>query len=265
MPQGASEVAREAYLRLFLMGAPKVGKTRTVVCTSEPGVLLINCDDRGAIRPAVEHWTRKDGSLGATVGDEFDVELVHNLLDMERAIGTAKAGVKAGKYRTIVIDPITTYAGNIEQELADWSNTGKGPDGRRFWPEYAKRLQNTVSRLFRLKAHVIVTAHYLETGGEVIEGQAAKVGPGIAPLLGGKARSIIPAMFQDVVFMEKNGPKRVFTTSIEGVWGPGCRSMGDDVKQVPANVLILMKQMGIKRIGGGVAKKTAPKLETTEP
>ena len=247
MPQGASEIAGELYLRLLVMGPPKAGKTQTCVTTCEGPVLLINCDPAGAVAPAVRNWKRRDGSIGAVAGDEFDIERVEDLMGMEKALSVARKGVKAGKYNTIILDPITTYAGNIEQQLADSTDDGKGPDGRRYWPEYTKRLKNTVSRLFRLEAHIIVTAHFLHVGGETIEGQTPKTGPGIAPELAGKARLQIPAMFQDVVFFEKRNGKRVFVTSIDGVWGPGCRSLGVEV--VPGNIRILMKKMGIRKIG----------------
>jgi hypothetical protein len=101
-----------------------------------------------------------------------------------------------------------------------------------------------VSRLFRLKAHIIVTSHYLDVGGEVMDGQQAKTGIGIVPLLGGKARGTIPAMFQDVVFFEKKGADRFFITGIDGVWGPGCRSLPGNMA-VPADVKALMRAMGI--------------------
>jgi AAA domain len=248
MPQGASEIAGELFLRLLVMGPPKAGKTQTCVTTCEGPVLLINCDDKGAIRPAARNWKRKDGGLGAIAGDEFDIEHVEDLMGMERAITVARKGVKRRRYNTVIVDPITTYAGNIEVQLADSTNeSGKGPDGRRYWPEYTKRLKNTIARLFRLEAHVIVTAHYLDVGGETIEGQAPKIGAGIVPMLSGKARSVIPAMFQDVVFFEKRGNKRVFVTGIDGVWGPGCRNVG--AKEVPGSIKTLMKEMGIAKIG----------------
>jgi hypothetical protein len=254
---GASEVAMDLYLRLFLLGPPKIGKTRAAVTTCEPGVLLINCDEKGAIRPAVLAWKRKDGQLGAIAGDEFDVELVEELNDMERALAVARKGVKAGLYHTIVVDPLSSFASNIEVQLADATNeSGKGPDGRRYWPEYTKRLQNVCARLFRMKAHVIVTSHYMDVGGEIIEGQTAKSGHGIVPLLGGKARTVIPAMFQDVVFMDMRNGQRVFVTSGEGVWGPGCRSLpsGAQTVPIPANIRMLMKAMGIRKIGNRVKK-----------
>jgi hypothetical protein len=263
---GASEVASEMYLRLFVMGAPKVGKTRTCVTTCERGVLLINCDDKGAIRPAAQNWKRRDGELGVVAGDEFDVEHVYDLNDMERAISVARKGVKQGRYRTVVVDPITTYADNIQVQLADATTKDpeKGPDGRRFWPEYTKRLQNTCARLFRLEAHVIVTAHYLDVGTETIEGQAPKSGPGIAPLLQGKARALIPAMFQDVVFFEKKGKDRVFVTGIDGVWGPGCRSISGN-RVLPGDIKGLMKEFGIRRIGKRAAPAPAEEEPTARP
>jgi AAA domain len=245
MPQGASEVADENYLRVLVMGPAKAGKTTCCITTAPRGVFVINCDDKSSIKPAVRAWKRLDGEFGAIPGDEFQVSLVHDIAAMEEAVEDAREGVKAGLYATIVWDTISGYAGFLEQQCMDATNNAKGePDGRRAWPEYEKRLRNVLYRLFKLKAHVIVTAHFLDVGGEVNENQVSKTGPGIVPLLGGKARMTVPAMFQDVVFFEKVGDQRYFVTGIDGVWGPGCRNLSGNVK-VKADVGALMKAMGI--------------------
>ncbi len=96
-------------------------------------------------------------------------------------------------------------------------------DGRRWSPEFKQRLLNVVRRLFDIKAHGVVASHYTEQTGE-IEGQKAKSGRGILPMIYGSAREELPALFQDVLFMEKEGDRRVFQVNPEGVWGPGCRS-----------------------------------------
>ena len=244
MPIGASEVADDPYLRLLALGAAKVGKTTCCVTTSPRGVYVINCDDPAAIRPAARAWKREDGGLCAVKGDEFAVDHETSIAEMETAIETAREGTKIGKYRTIIWDTLSGFAGNLELEVMQQTDSGKGPDGRRAWPEYEKRLRNIINRLFRLKAHVIVTSHYLDVGGEVTENQMAKTGPGLVPLLGGKSRGTIPALFQDVVFFEKIGDERVFVTGIEGVWGPGCRNATGN-RKIPANVRTLMKEFGI--------------------
>jgi hypothetical protein len=99
-----------------------------------------------------------------------------------------------------------------------------------------------IDRLFLLDAHVIVLAHHIDVKGALIEGQLEREGEGICPLLGGKARATIPAMFQDVVFMEMRQGRRTFTTSSAGVFGPGCRNL-EGVHQTEANIRSLWDLM----------------------
>ncbi len=232
MPLKAEDVVKSPYLRLLIMGAPKVGKTTTTLMTCEHPAYVINCDDESSLVPAARKT--KEFSYDNVIGGDA-------LQRLEGAIAEARKGVKEGRYKTIVWDTISSFAMRIEQILADATDTGKGPDGRRFWPEYEKRLRNAVDRLFTLKAHVIVLSHYIDVGGEVNENQLAKTGPGIVPLLGGKARGTIPSLFQDVLFLEKKKEGRVFITSISGVWGPGCRSL-PDVTVVPADIMGFWKR-----------------------
>lgn len=229
MPLSPQDADTGAFLRLLVLGAPKSGKTHSCLATCEKPAYVINCDDAGALRPA------------ARVTSDFKWDLCTStkapaiFQELENAIGEARRGVKEGEYKTIIWDTMTSYAQRLEEALAAATDTGKGPDGRRFWPEYEKRLRSIIGRLFALKAHVIVLAHYIEVGGGEIDGQMAKSGQGIVPLLGGKARGTVPALFQDVVFLEKKKGGRVFTTALEGVFGPGCRSL-DGVSEMPASV-----------------------------
>jgi hypothetical protein len=235
MPFSASEVESSSYLRLLVLGGPKVGKTRTVIQSAPGPSYVINCDDQFSLKPAAV--VRSDFVWDLVTGEDATI-----FQKMENAIGEARRGVKEGKYKTVVWDTLTYYAQRIELVLAGATDTGKGPDGRRYWPEYEKRLRNVVDRLFSLKAHIIVTAHYIDVKGAAIDNQLEKSGEGIVPLLGGKARATLPAMFQDVVFLEKKGGRRVFTCSSDGIWGPGCRNL-EGVSQVDADIGVLWKAM----------------------
>lgn len=237
MPFSASEVESSAFLRLLVMGGPKVGKTRTVIQSCEGPVYVINCDDQFSLKPAA---AQRDFTWDPVYAGDATI-----FQQMENAIGEARKGVKEGRYKTIVWDTLTYYAQRIEIICLDSTDAGKGPDGRRAYPEYEKRLRNVLDRLFALKAHVIVNAHYIDVKGATIDNQLEKSGDGIVPLLAGKARATIPAMFQDVVFMEKKGGKRVFTTSSEGIWGPGCRNL-DGVSTVDADIGLLWAAMTAK-------------------
>lgn len=227
-PINAEEVTKAPYLRMLILGAPKIGKTTTTLMTCEKPAYVINCDDESALLPAARKT--KEFVYDNVVSGDI-------LQKLESAIGEARKGVKEGRYKTIVLDTITVLSRRMVDQLAAATDTGKGPDGRRYWPEHEKRLVGAVERLFLLKAHVIVLAHYIDVGGEAIEGQMAKIGPGIAPLIGGKAKATIPALFGDVVFFELSRDKgRVFLCSIKGCWGPGTRSL-DGVTQIPADVM----------------------------
>lgn len=246
MPLNANDIEENDYLRLLVMGAPKSGKSVSVLRTCEKPAYVINCDDKLALKGALQFT------------DEFDYDLVTDLgsgiLDqMESAIAYARKHTKAlgkdgkpnpdRKYKTIIWDTMSFYARHIEQVFLDSTDSGKGPDGRRAWPQYKKNLINVVERLFMCEAHVIVLSHYLEAGGASVDGQVDKEGPGIIPMLGGQARREVPGLFQDVVFLEKQKDgERVFTTNIDGVWGPGCRSL-KGYNSVPADVMGLWEKM----------------------
>lgn len=205
------------------MGDPKVGKTHCVLGTCEKPAYVINCDDASALRPALK--VTSDFTWDLVSGSDASI-----FQKMQNALHEASKGVKEGRYKTIVLDTLSSYAQRIEPILADASNQ----DGRRYWPEYEKRIRSVIDRLFMLPAHIIVLTHYLDIGGNIGDNQLSKTGPGLVPLLGGKARATVPALFQDVVFLEKRKGKQVFVTSLDGVFGPGCRSV--DVSELPADV-----------------------------
>lgn len=252
MPHAASELdVKKRWLRLLLMAYPKVGKSCSVILTAPRPVYVINCDQPNSLDPVIERAT----ALGLSPNDVFVWDYVKDAKDMEVAIKSAHDLVKKGAVKTIVVDTISKYAQRLLLQMERMTDEGKGPDGRRAYPETDKRLQNMLDRLFRLKAHVVYTSHFQEQGQE-ISGQLAKQGTGIAPLLPGKSRQSIPAEFQDVIFMEKvrgarnkdtgkrEGERRVFVTSIEGVWGPGCRSLARNdpsMRVLPANITGLIK------------------------
>lgn len=193
---------------------------------------VINCDDKYSLRPATRVTTNFEWDL--VTGKDAGL-----LAKMEQAIGAARKGVKEGKYKWILWDTMTYYARRMEEVMAEATANAKGePDGRRYWPRYHKELQGIVDRLFDLEAHVIVNAHHIDVKGALIDNQLEKEGQGICPMLGGRSRAEIPAMFQDVVCMEMRGGKRVFTTAAEGVFGPGCRNL-EGVSQVEADIGVL--------------------------
>ena len=231
MPRAASEIAANTRLRLLVLGAPKIGKSCQVIGSCPKPAYVINCDQEDSLIPVARRTT------------DFDWDYVKDADAMEIALKEARKGVKEGRYKTVVLDTLSSYATRLEEQCLAASNTsGNGPDGRRAYPEYEKRLRNTIERLFALEAHVVCISHYLDVGGETAEGQLAKSGKGIVPLLAGKAKATIPMIFNDVVFLDMAKRERVFITGPDGVWGPGCRNL-EGTQVLPADIGILMNAM----------------------
>lgn len=239
-PMKSSDIESSSYLRLLVMGAPKCGKTRTVIATAPGGVYVINSDDKYSLKPAAN-----------VCSFEHNLALGNDAQKIEECLKEARLGVKEGRYKTIVWDTLTEYARRMEDVFADATRNGAGePDGRRYWLLHRKHIINIVDRLFELKAHVIANVHYMEMPGAIIEGQMKKSGEGIVPSLAGELRTKIPAMFQDVVFLEKRQGIRTFITSTGGVFGPGGRSL-PGVSSCDANITTLWELMN----SGGPTKK----------
>lgn len=249
----SSGPSRERFLNVLLLGGYKVGKTTCAVGTLPGPVYVINSDQPGSTQPVKEHHPNA----------KFAQNLVHSRAKMEDALVLARSLAKEGKIKSIVWDTLSGFAGHLEEECAAQTMNDKGePDGRRYWPVYTKYLINTVGRLSKIDAHLVVCSHWIDTGGsDEMAGGVAKTGPGIVPLLGRAARARIGGEFADVVFFDKvkNVPGvpdgRAFLTGIEGVWGPGCRSIAKDMI-MPADFREFMKAAGFKTssTNGGMRK-----------
>ena len=240
MPIAASSLERELFLRVLLMGAAKSGKTTSTITSLAPlglGYVFV-CGDKSGLEPAYRRTTK------------FEFDLIRSENDMETAIKEAKKGVKENKYKWICVDDFSLYASWLEGALRDASaaqNKSGEPDGRRYWPEYKTRLLNIVRRLIDAPCHVVFVTHYMEQSQE-IDGQRAKSGVGIVPMIGGSAREELPALFKDVIFLEKGKEKdsRIFKINPEGVWGPGCRSI-DGTRDIPADFGDFLQAMNPKK------------------
>jgi hypothetical protein len=164
---------------------------------------------------------------------KFVFDIVRDENDMEACLKEARRGVKEGSYKWLFVDDYSLYCSFLEGALRDASasmNKSGQPDGRRWSPEFKQRVLNIARRTFDLKAHVVFASHYIEQSGEIEDKetgnrQRAKSGRGILPMVYGSAREELPAIFQDVLFMEKEDDRRVFRVNPEGCWGPGCRNV----------------------------------------
>lgn len=239
MPQLATQLEKEGFHRILVLGRAKVGKTTTcinslVACYGLGYVIA--CGDKSSLEPAARR-TKK-----------FEFDIVRSDEDFEAVLKEAREGVKASKYAWLLVDDFTLYAGWLEGILRRQSVRGQldrnpgaqnvEPDGRRVYPEYRTRLGNTVGRLFDLKCHIVFTGHYIESG-QLLDGQRDKTGEGVMPLLTGAAREEIPARFKDVIFMVRNKKTgdREFLISPAGVfeYAYGARSADGENKTIPAD------------------------------
>jgi hypothetical protein len=253
MPIAASEIESFDWLRLLVIGPPKVGKTTACVGTAPRPVYVLLSDDKAALKPATQKHT------------EFTYDLVNAsdgaklVAQWEAAFREAKRGAEAGEYKTIVWDTITSFARLlIEAELLA-SNKGNGPNGREAYPAYGRRLRSMVGRLINIPAHVIVTAQDFPVSAEM-EGQVKKRGPGILPNVEGSVRGELGSFFQDVVYLERDVvggvESRSFVCSMAGVFGAGSRNL-PGVEKIPADVTAMWKMMGDAAKAPAAAPTTA--------
>jgi hypothetical protein len=239
MPQEAGALASESYMRVLLMGFAKIGKTTSTIMSLVMAFgqgYVVCCGDKHGMYQATQR-TKK-----------FTFDIIRDETDMEAALKEARAGVKEGRYKWIFVDDFSLYGTTLEGLLRDASasqNKSGQPDGRRWSPEFKQRILNTARRTFDLKAHVVFASHYIEQSGEIEDKetgtrQRAKCGIGILPMFYGSVREELPAIFQDVLFMEKDKERRVFQVNPAGVWGPGCRSV-DGTRTIDADFGVFWK------------------------
>jgi hypothetical protein len=235
----ASSVGANRFLRMLLLGSAGVGKTSTVLMTAPKPIYVINSDRKTSLNPGTELCLENKISLN------WSSSLVQSADAMEAAIKTARALVKEKGVKTVVWDTMSGYSKFLLDQCKKASLTSSGKeDGRKYWPEYAKRLEGVVDRLHLLEAHVIVCSHWEDSATYEDDGDEKKIpkfGEGIVPMLGGASRKRAGQWFEDVVFMQKmKGGERVFKTDIEGVWGPSTKSL-PGVQEVPADVAQFIK------------------------
>lgn len=261
MPKFAADAKAFDFLRLLVLGPAKVGKTQTIISTAPKPVYVILSDDEAALRPAARVVGPKDFAY-----DEVNAASGIRLLQQaEAAWKEASEGAKAGRYKTIVWDTLTSFATYlINAELLASTNEKGNEIPQTAYPNYSRRLLNYIGRLVSsaVPAHVVVLCHDMKESKE-LPGQMAKSGQGIVPGIEGSVRAQIARYFQDVVYLEKrksgaDAEARVFVCNIEGVYGVGCRNLpGYEV--IPADVTEFHRlAREIDRHGSG-GKKPAPK------
>lgn len=204
---------------MVILGAPRCGKTYTVLTTCPTPAYVIECDGAdSAVRQA------------AQAGAVFTYDMITTSAELDGALRHAKKEAAEGRVKTVVLDTLSNLASIIEaEELA------KTDTKRPFlaYPPYGRKLRALIRTLFALPCHAIVTSHFRDPGPG-IDGDA-RVGRGIFPLLAGDARESVAAICHDVVFLElmRDGTRRFLANPL-GVWGAGSKSiLGTDVSIEP--------------------------------
>jgi hypothetical protein len=193
-------------IRMWLMASPKAGKTTSVLTTCPGPTFVMNCDPLGSSALA---GARRYGA-------KFDWMPCLTASQFSKCMRV----IRDGDYATVVADSFNLLIKTIETEFLE---DCKG-DGRRAYPALQRECAWMIHQLFEIPGHLIVTTHWIENGTE---------GEGIAPMLPGKLKGELPADFSDVVFLKaekKNGVRRrILVCAPEGAWGPGTRSIDEEV------------------------------------
>jgi hypothetical protein len=232
MPQDSTSLDGALFLRSLFMGEPKAGKTVTLIKsaveTFGPGY-VIECSSREHMRTAQM----------LTEGKPWQFDVVKSQEEFDGAIKAARAGVKDGKYKWILVDDFNVFSDRMESAMQALYKAGYTA-----YQQLNMLLQNSVLRLFDIPdVHIMFTMHYTEVSEALIEGQIPKKGRGIVPCLVGKSRSVIPGHFNQVILFQKNrSGERVFGINPEGVWGIGIQGgKAKDTTEIPADLNKLME------------------------
>lgn len=227
MPQTLEALESASFLRALVYGVPFAGKTHTCVSTCESPAYVICPDGASNLIPAknagaVFEWDVVEGQDAGSV-----------MQSMQRCIASARSGVRDGKYKTIIVDTVSSYSERLEYYLGDKEDHGKS------WYKYKMEIANFTEQLKTIPAHLIVLSHYVKKEAPAKSGQEKSSGQGITPLLAGDARATYAKRFDAVVMLEKDASgKRVFTTGDAGAFGLGLRNIPGYVT-IDANIKLL--------------------------
>lgn len=221
MMRSAEDVQKLDFMRVLMQGPTKAGKTTVAATTCIGRPYIINSDDEGALSP-VERRT-----------DAFDWEYAPGTDNqrIEMCLMEASKNVKEGRTGTVIWDTITEYSRRSVDYFEENTKKSQGA----FWYDHRRHIQSIIDRLLRLKAHVIIIAHYREESE-----------PGATPKkkiqLPGQLAETVRTMIPNCIFLDKKAGKRIFVTSTDGVYGPGCRNL-EGVESCEADISKLWAMM----------------------
>lgn len=260
MARPASELSINPFLRELLLGPAKLGKTSTAVATSPPPVRVILCEDDSALEPALRMTKNFTISNARTPGKGAFKEMMDVLLE-------AKNDAKAGKIKTLVVDPFSDFAHHVmEESLLNTQTSSGNDDGRKAFFEIGRRIDHALDFILSIPCHVIVVSHYTQQSAE-IDGQLKKSGEGVVPMIPGQMRNRMAGKFRNVLWFDvdpKNPNERVIVTGPRGAFGPGCRSL-TGTHLLPADFTALIKTFAENAPKTSLAPRTAPPTTTARP
>lgn len=254
-PLAASALGMEPTLRTLVQGYSGIGKTTTVIESAVRAFgygYAINCGTRTALQPALRE-------TGAGKWDFNHIDYEDYFEDQfEDCIANAREGAKSGKYKWIVVDDYNLYATQLE---GAYINEDSQKDFNR-WRTYCRRVMNAINRLFACDAHVIVTCHVTDWKSTQLQGQNKKDGSGFVNSFPGQLRAELPGLFAEktvLKFDEEKDGERVLLVNEAGVYGVACRTIGQDVSKLPADMGLLQKEVekwGLSKGGKGSSPPT---------
>lgn len=220
------DIESSGNANILFMAPAKSGKTCTAVLTAPRPIFILNSDPDGLVGP------RK-------LGAKFEYEDCYDYASLKKHWESLKkeTGGKNG-IRTVIIDSFTFLARALLAELEN-----NGAKGFELYNELERRVVGSLTNYMRLPAHKIIIAH-------AINGSNNAGDLGIMPAVKGVAKTIVPAMCQDMLWMEvvaEKGkePRREFLLGPEGDWTHGMRSLHGGGR-MEADFGALFKKMGLK-------------------
>ena len=230
MPYTNSDIntgnATGGKIKVLLLGPPKAGKTIASVKTSPGPVFVVNADPGGL-------------ASAAGMGAKFDAEDCFDYQTLTRTVTLLKKDHK--KYRTVVVDTLTLLSQHLEVELKR--------NGLTSWDLYRElkdRVLGQITQIIALPVHVILTAHAIASLGD---GDGAEMG--ILPAMSGQAKTLLPALCQDWIWLDvtpdkaSGRMKREFLLEASGNWKHGCRSIQNGGR-IEADMTTFIKKAGLK-------------------
>jgi hypothetical protein len=217
----SKQIEDEAYARILLVGAAKIGKTTCLLQTA-PRPLIINADGKGATQ-----YAAKSGA------DYLEIP-ARNVAEWDKARAVARQLVAAGEIDTIIVDSYSLLSEKLIEDLLETT-----ADKRQAFGKLRELLVGGYNKLAMLEAHLFVVAH-LQPAWEGIAG--------VLPLVQGSAKDVLPAMVADWVLFDyepKRDPQRGFVVGPQGEW----TASGRHIKRsciVPPDAKALLAELGFK-------------------